>query len=239
MVAFSNGFRARIVQELVLQVGQSPEILETFQSHAIIAFLVLLLGDSWRLLGFCFWNMQEVVVHVGLILCNYFMDISRHVCVFKKTCMDFTHIWIIINELHQDCQRNVSCCTSCNQQFCRLFPALMVYAADVVMRQLCNLLVSDLRPPNEFLQLAYSSLGDAENQNLIPTRKRWIDTIEDCTCMILYMTRAQDSCPRVAGISNCLSVRIFTVSPRKQGIFMILGEWQRAQPTSLYVAMVI
>ena len=45
----------------------------------------------------------------------------------------------------------------------------------------------------------------------------------DCTCMILYvfcmnMTRAQDSCPIVAGISNCLSVRIFTVSPRKQGI---------------------
>ena len=68
------------LEELVLQVGQSPEILETFQSHAIIAFLVL------------------------------------------------------------------------------LFPALMVYAADVVMRQLCNLLVSDLRPPNEFLQLSYSYL---------------------------------------------------------------------------------
>ena len=37
---------ARIVQELVLQVGQSPEILETFQSHAIIAFVVLFPGDS-------------------------------------------------------------------------------------------------------------------------------------------------------------------------------------------------
>lgn len=66
----------------------------------------------------------------------------------------------------------------------------------------------------------------------------------DWTCMILYvfcmnMTRAQDSCPIVAGISNCLSVRIFTVSPRKQVIFMILGEWQRPQPTSLYMAMVI
>lgn len=109
---------------------------------------------------------------------------------------------MIVNELHQDCQRNVSCSTFCNQQFFRLFPALMVYAADVVMRQLCNLLVSDLRPPNEFLQLAYSSLGDGKSK-LDPNEEK-VDRhnkrlyLYDPVC-ILYMTRAQDSCPIHSG----------------------------------------
>eukprot|EP00438_Fugacium_kawagutii_P013796 Skav214475 [mRNA] locus=scaffold1167:203907:222052:+ [translate_table: standard] len=40
----------------------------------------------------------------------------------------------------------------------RLLPGVVVYAADLVMRQLCNLLVPDRKPPNEFLQLAYSYL---------------------------------------------------------------------------------
>eukprot|EP00435_Cladocopium_sp_Y103_P073655 s200_g44.t1 len=66
--------------ELVLQFGQSPEVLANFESHALIAFLAL------------------------------------------------------------------------------LFPGLLVYAADQLVRQLCTLFAPERRPPNEFLQLAYSYL---------------------------------------------------------------------------------
>ena len=40
----------------------------------------------------------------------------------------------------------------------RLFPGVLVYAADPLMRQLCTIFTQDRIPPNDFLQLAYSHL---------------------------------------------------------------------------------
>ena len=41
----------------------------------------------------------------------------------------------------------------------RLCPGVLVYAADRLVRQLCSIFAPDLRPPNDFLQLAYSHLA--------------------------------------------------------------------------------
>lgn len=147
---------------------------------------------------------------------------------------------MIINELHQDCQRNVFL-------FHVLQPAvLQVVSCSHGLRSGCG--HETVVQPFGVRSKASKWVPTARIQLLGRCGKSKLDSNEekvdrhnriDCTCMILYvfcmnMTRAQDSCPIVAGISTCLSVRIFTDFPPKQEIFMILGEWQRPQPTSLW-----
>ena len=87
---------AKIFQELVLQVGQSPEILETFQSHAIIAFVVLFPGDSWRFVGILFLEYSKSGSAGGIDI-YHFMDISRHVCFQKQMHGFCTYKWQAMN----------------------------------------------------------------------------------------------------------------------------------------------